>query len=167
MEPTLNILNLSVEDFVMEKIKYHEREIQKLKDKYLSNNVFTTNRLEIKQESNHNTNLVSTLPYTYPPKKEIQNNIINYLRDNKRIVKTLDIVKHYHLNDLQDQIIKDNLVRRYSGRLNELADNKKIYKRKEDGERGYNYTYYADMLEDTTRQLDIAAINRTLTFKEE
>jgi hypothetical protein len=85
--------------------------------------------------------------YYYPTRKVIIDNALNYLRDNRVVVQTIDIVKFYHLKDIENNItVRDNLVRRYSGRLSELVEEKKLFKKPISGKKGNWYTYYEELL---------------------
>jgi hypothetical protein len=128
----ISLTDLSVEAFIIEKVRVRYSEIAELKDQYLK---LTGNPFPSEEDGEP----VSSNGYAYPSKKEMILTIDKFLEENKDApFKTRDIFNRYY-PDTTEKLVREELVRRYSSILNDRKQKGKLYNKKIEGERGDTY----------------------------
>jgi hypothetical protein len=130
------LMNLSPEDFILEKIRERLKDVTSLKESYFK---LTGIDAEIALSG-------FTTPMNFPSKKELEANISKFLEEkHNRAFKTSDLIKKFH-PDTTDKKNRLELTRRYSGVLASMKKDGNMFSKEIKGEKGDLYCADKDLL---------------------
>lgn len=131
-----DFMNLSPEDFILQKIKERLKDVAGLKESY-----FKLTGVDADVALNG-----FSAPASYPSRKELEANISKFLDEKPdRFFKTSDLIKTFH-SDTSNKKIRLELTRRYSGVLAAMKKDKNMYSKEVKGEKGDLYCTDKDLL---------------------
>lgn len=132
-----DFMNLSPEDFILQKIKERLKDVAGLKESY-----FKLTGMDAEVALNGFSS-----PISYPSRKELEANISKFLDEKSdRFFKTSDLIKTFH-PDTNDKKIRLELTRRYSGVLASLKKDGNMFSKEIKGEKGDLYCADKSLLE--------------------
>lgn len=128
MDGNVNI-EMPLEDIISEKIKFHEKQISILRNQRML--IASSLGLEPSQITSN---------FKAPSAKEMRDNITKFFVGvMDRWVKTAEIVDAFHPT-IHGKKERELLVRRYSITLGKMEDDKRVWRKKIEGEKGDSYT---------------------------
>ena len=125
-----DLMNLSPENFILEKIRERLKDVAGLKDSY-----FKLTGIDAEVALNGFSS-----PASYPSRKELEANISKFLDEkHDRFFKTSDLIKTFHTDTINDKKIRLELTRRYSGVLAAMKKDGNMFSKEVKGEKGDLY----------------------------